>query len=61
MDNILVIYHNEDNDGVFSGAMFVNYINKTFPQATVNVFGANYHILSEVVDRLQVCYPYVNI
>ena len=53
MDNILVIYHNEDNDGVFSGAMFVNYINKTFPQATVNVFGANYHILSEVVDRLE--------
>ena len=42
MKNILIIYHKEDNDGVFSAAIVAEYINKYYPDATIKTIGADY-------------------
>lgn len=42
MKKVLIIYHREDNDGVFSAAIASEYINKYYPDATIDTIGADY-------------------
>ena len=43
MNKYLLIYHKEDNDGVFSGALFYNYLKKTFGEnIEISTFPADY-------------------
>ena len=48
MKKYLLIYHKEDNDGVFSGAIFYNYlVNKlNTSKENIELFGADYNLLS---------------
>ena len=43
MNKYLLIYHKEDNDGVFSGALFYNFLKKTFGEnIEISTFPADY-------------------
>lgn len=46
--NYLIIYHKEDNDGVFSGAMFYDYLLNTLkiPTDNITLIGADYNLLN---------------
>ena len=45
----LIIYHKEDNDGVFSGALMYNYLMKTLhtPKEDIVLLGTEYNSLAE--------------
>lgn len=51
MKKYLLIYHKEDNDGVFSAAIFYNYLvhKLNIEKNNIELFGADYNILSEYV------------
>ena len=66
MKKYLLIYHKEDNDGVFSGAIFYNYLinNLNVQKEDIQLMGADYNLLSfyatsHEVDELH--YAYENI
>ena len=46
----LVIYHREDNDGVFSAAILVDYLERVFNKSIndIELMGANYNDLSKL-------------
>ena len=45
----LIIYHKDDNDGVLSGAMFVNYLTDVMKVSRddIETYGADYNMLAE--------------
>ena len=49
MSKYLVVYHQEDNDGVLSAAMFIDYLVKKLEveRCNIDTLPANYNILSE--------------
>ena len=51
MKKYLLIYHKEDNDGVFSAAIFYNYLvsKLNIEKNNIELFGADYNILSEYI------------
>lgn len=51
MKKILIIYHKEDNDGVFSAAIVSEYINKYYPDATIETIGADYVTTSKFTTK----------
>ena len=66
MKKYLLIYHKEDNDGVFSAAIFYNYLinNLNVQKEDIQLMGADYNLLSfyatsHEVDELK--YAYENI
>lgn len=50
----LVIYHKEDNDGVFSGAMFYNYLihDLNIPANEIYKFGADYNDIKLLANAI---------
>lgn len=52
MKKILLIYHNEDNDGVCSAAIMLHYLVKEMDikRKKVELFGANYNMLAALPD-----------
>lgn len=59
----LLIYHKEDNDGVFSCAIFKMYLEKNFPDSTVITCGESYNSMAKVttedIDILRKNFNYV--
>lgn len=51
MKKYLIIYHREDNDGVFSAAIAETYIRKTNNDVIVNKFPADYVSLSKITNK----------
>lgn len=48
----LIIYHKEDNDGLFSGAIAYNYLKHEFTlETTIELFGASYNDLLNITDE----------
>ena len=49
----LIIYHNEDNDGVFSGAIMYHYITRKleFKSEDVELLGATYNDLNNITQE----------
>lgn len=49
MKKYLIIYHKEDNDGVFSGAIFYDYINNilNIDKSLIDTLPADYNMLTE--------------
>jgi len=43
----LIIYHKEDNDGVFSGALFSVFIKHEYKDADVELYGADYNDMNQ--------------
>ena len=45
----LIIYHGEDNDGLFSGALFYDYLIRKMnvPAENIETLGANYNHLAD--------------
>ena len=52
MKKYLLIYHKEDNDGVFSGAIFYNYIihNLNYQKEDIQLLGADYNMLAQYAN-----------
>lgn len=50
----LIIYHNEDNDGLFSGAMIYNYLidEHHANKENITLFGADYATLSDMTNTI---------
>ena len=44
----LIIYHKEDNDGVFSGALIYNYIKEYLGKNDIELFGTEYNELNNL-------------
>ena len=44
----LIIYHKEDNDGVFSGALAYNYIKEYLGKNNIVLFGTEYNELNKL-------------
>lgn len=51
--NTLLIYHNEDNDGLFSAAIIYNYLisKKIKTRGEISRFGANYNMLKDFAAK----------
>ena len=47
----LIIYHKEDNDGVFSAALFYDYIITTLKCDNIKLMGCDYNELSNFVNK----------
>lgn len=49
----LLIYHREDNDGVFSGAIFYHYLVNELhvPEEDVTLMGVDYNQLTEFIEK----------
>ena len=49
----LIIYHNEDNDGLFSAALFLDYLMSKLhvDRSNIHLLGANYNTLKEFFDE----------
>lgn len=52
MKKYLLIYHKEDNDGVFSGAIFYNYIihNLNYKKEDIQLLGGDYNMLAQYAN-----------
>lgn len=52
----LIIYHKEDNDGVFSAAIFYNYLNKTLNIDTslIDLLPADYNYLNKISQKYDI-------
>lgn len=50
--NVLIIYHKEDNDGLFSAAIIVNYFIHSYniPRNNITTIGVDYDDLSNISD-----------
>ena len=48
-----IIYHKEDNDGVFSGAMMYHYVTRKlgFDSSDIELFGATYNDLNKITQE----------
>ena len=44
----LIIYHKEDNDGVFSGALAYNYVKEYLGKTDIVLFGTEYNELNKL-------------
>ena len=53
MNKYLIIYHKEDNDGVFSGAIIYDYLKTELKvdDAQIKLFGSEYNILLPISDN----------
>lgn len=51
MKKFLIIYHKEDNDGVFSAAIMQKYIFDTFKGVGVSLKGVDYNILNNITKK----------
>ena len=47
----LIIYHREDNDGLFSQAILTNYLNNMFDEPVIDYLGADYVMLSTITKE----------
>lgn len=49
----LIIYHKDDNDGVLSGSMFVNYLTdvRKVSRDEIETYGADYNMLAEFSSK----------
>lgn len=52
----LIIYHKEDNDGVFSAAIFYNYLNKTLKiePTLIDLLPADYNYLNKISNEYDI-------
>ena len=51
MKKFLIIYHKEDNDGVFSAAIMQKYIFDTFSGIRVSLKGVDYNMLNNITKK----------
>ena len=50
----LLIYHKEDNDGVFSGALIYNYFKEHLKENNIQLFGTDYNELNKLWENREV-------
>ena len=50
----LLIYHKEDNDGVFSGALIYNYFKEHLKENNIQLFGTDYNELNKLWENKEV-------